>query len=170
MPAIALMLRTPPLWTVATFDPDRDIPPMERELGDSLDAMNADLRPFAEHGGKLILYHGLTDALLSSYNTVDYFDRVHAAMGAAAADGFSRLYLVPGMGHCEGGPGPDHFDALAAVEAWVEQDSAPQDLIASHLHDGVADRTRTLCPYPKVAAYTGSGDSDRAENFHCRAQ
>jgi feruloyl esterase len=162
------MLRSRPAWTVATFDADRDIPPMERELEDSLDAMNAKLQPFAARGGKLILYHGLADDLLSPYNTIDYFERVRRAVGAQATDAFARLYLVPGMGHCGGGPGPDRFDALTAVEAWVEHAAAPKELIASHLREGVADRTRPLCPYPQVASYTGSGDSDQAKNFVCR--
>jgi feruloyl esterase len=170
LPAVTLMLRSPPAWNVATFDADRDIPPMERELEDSMDAMNAKLRPFAARGGKLILYHGLADDLLSPYNTIDYFERVRTVLGASATAAFARLYLVPGMGHCGGGPGPNRFDALTALVAWVEHDTAPKELIASHLREGAAERTRPLCPYPQVATYTGSGDSDQAKNFVCRGR
>ena len=77
--------------------------------------------------------------------------------------------MAPGMGHCAGGPGPNSFDSLSALEAWVEQDDAPESIIAVHRENGEVDRSRPLCPYPEVAAYTGSGSIDEAENFVCRA-
>jgi feruloyl esterase len=77
--------------------------------------------------------------------------------------------MVPGMGHCGGGNGPNTFDSLRALEEWVEHGHAPQAIIASHLTNGVVDRTRPLCPYPQTAVYKGSGSSDDAANFTCRS-
>jgi feruloyl esterase len=75
--------------------------------------------------------------------------------------------MAPGVNHCRGGEGPDTFDALAAVEEWVEKGVAPDRLIASRRREGKVDRTRPLCPYPQVARYKGSGSSDDAANFAC---
>jgi feruloyl esterase len=73
------------------------------------------------------------------------------------------------MGHCSGGAGPNTFDALAALEQWVEQGRPPDRILASHSTNGVVDRMRPLCPYPQIAAYTGTGSVDAAANFVCRA-
>lgn len=154
--------------TPESFDPDRDIPKLEAELGPLLDSMNPDLSPFAARGGKLIVYHGWRDARLSPYNTVAYYKSVRARMGRKPVDRFLRLYMVPGMGHCGGGPGPNVFDMVAPLEAWVEQDKAPGAILATHLRQGKADRTRPLCPYPQVARYQGSGSADDAANFVCK--
>jgi feruloyl esterase len=83
---------------------------------------------------------------------------------------FFRLFMVPGMNHCSGGPGTDHFDMLTAMENWVEKGTAPDRVVASHMTDGKVDRTRPLCPYPQVALYNGSGSTDDAANFACGAQ
>jgi feruloyl esterase len=80
-----------------------------------------------------------------------------------------ELYMVPGMNHCQGGPGTDYFDKMGAIEEWVAKGSAPDKIIASHLTNGTADRTRPLCPYPQVAAYKGTGSADDAANFVCKA-
>jgi len=80
---------------------------------------------------------------------------------------FYRLFMVPGMQHCVGGPGPDHFDALTALEEWVEKKSPPDHIIATHLTDGKPDRTRPLCYYPYAAQWTGKGSTDNAESFAC---
>jgi feruloyl esterase len=79
-----------------------------------------------------------------------------------------RLFMMPGMNHCQGGPGTASFDGLAALEAWVERKQPPSRIPASHVENGVATRTRPLCPYPQVAAYTGSGSPDAAESFVCK--
>ena len=78
------------------------------------------------------------------------------------------MFLVPGMGHCGGGDGPNTFDTLAALEQWTENGKAPEKMIASHSTAGKIDRTRPLCAYPKVAKYVGSGSSDDAQNFVCK--
>ena len=81
-----------------------------------------------------------------------------------------RLFMAPGMGHCGGGPGPNSFDSLTAIEDWVENDRAPDEIIAVHRSDGVVDRSRPLCPYPEIAVYDGDGSSDEAENFSCQVE
>ncbi len=169
-PAIALMLQTTaPDWTVATFDPDKQIPALQQQFSGDMDSMSPDLTAFKAHGGKLILYHGWADQLLSPYNTIDYYDSVNQKMGGAQTQEFSRLYMVPGMMHCAGGPGPDQFDAVDAVAKWVEHGQAPAELIASHRTAGKVDRTRPLCVYPQVAKYKGTGSTDDAANFTCAA-
>ncbi|RZP29990.1 tannase/feruloyl esterase family alpha/beta hydrolase, partial [bacterium] len=85
----------------------------------------------------------------------------------SAVDDSYRLFMAPGMGHCGGGEGPNRFDALAALESWVEDGNAPDQIVASRARDGVVDRTRPLCPYPQLAVYSGSGSTDDAANFVC---
>ena len=75
--------------------------------------------------------------------------------------------MAPGMAHCGGGPGPNTFDMQAALEQWVERGIAPEAVIATHSTNGVVDRSRPLCPYPKVAVYSGKGDTNDAANFAC---
>ncbi len=157
-------------WSPETFDFDRDVPPLEAELGRTLGRTDPDLSAFAAAGGKIILYHGWTDGVISPYNTVEYWASVQNEMGGDAVESFARLYMAPGMNHCGGGPGPDRFDALALLEAWVERGEAPGRLIASKLGpDGEPTVTRPLCPYPQVAVHDGEGDPDAAESFRCEA-
>ena len=87
--------------------------------------------------------------------------------GAEKAADSIRLFMVPGMAHCGGGDGTSVFDSLAVLEQWVEQKKTPAQILASHVTNGVADRTRPLCPYPTIAAYKGSGDTNDAANFTC---
>jgi feruloyl esterase len=79
----------------------------------------------------------------------------------------ARLFMVPGMAHCRGGEGPASFDAIAALERWVESPVPPDSITASRIVDGKADRARPLCPYPQVARYRGTGSTDDAANFYC---
>jgi len=81
---------------------------------------------------------------------------------------FYRLYMVPGMFHCGGGPGPNVFDLQTALERWVEQKEAPEAVVATHSTNRVVDRSRPLCPYPKTAVYKGTGDTNDAASFDCR--
>jgi feruloyl esterase len=81
---------------------------------------------------------------------------------------FLRLFMAPGMQHCSGGPGPNTFDVIGALERWVEQRVAPDRIVATHRTNGVVDRTRPLCPYPLVVRYDGSGSIDDAASFSCR--
>jgi feruloyl esterase len=80
---------------------------------------------------------------------------------------FARLFMVPGMGHCGGGEGPNSFDMVGALDQWVEKSKAPEQIIASRLTNGAVDRTRPLCQYPLVAVWTGSGGTDSASSFTC---
>ncbi len=162
-----------PTWDFRTLNFDRDV-----ELADKLDnvdggllnATDPNLRAFVARRGKLLLYHGWNDQLIAPRNAIDYYKSVVAAMGGADKTMESvRLFMAPGMTHCAGGEGPSSFDALSAIEQWVEHAKAPTEIIASHLTGGVADRTRPLCPYPQVAHYNGAGTIDDAASFVCKA-
>jgi feruloyl esterase len=118
-------------------------------------------------GAKLILYHGWSDPDISPLNTVNYYKQVESVVGAKTQD-FARLFMVPGMQHCGGGPGTTSFDAVTPLERWVEQGVAPERIVASHYANGVVDRTRPLCPYPKVAVYDGKGKVTDAASFACK--
>ena len=127
-----------------------------------------DLSSFAATGRKIMLFHGMSDPWFSANDTIDFFGRVEAGTKTAVPmEDWAQLYLVPGMGHCRGGPaGLDRFDLLTPLVAWVENDAAPAGIVAS----GAAfeGRTRPLCPFPSHAHYTGSGDTEDAANFVCR--
>ena len=158
------------------MDLDRDVAYADQHVGPILNSMNADLRPFRERGGKLIQYHGWADWGITPYNSIDYFNSVVSTVGGSTSDAarqdvqeFHRLFLMPGVSHCSGGDGPDAFDGLGALEAWVERGEAPERIQAAKLVDGKTVRTRPLCPYPQVARYDGSGSIDDAANFACES-
>jgi feruloyl esterase len=146
---------------------ESDIEATEDKVGWMFNATNPDLRPFRAHGGKLIQYHGWSDPDIPPDNSINYHDSVEAAVDKAGE--FYRLFMVPGMQHCTGGPGTFSFDALTALEQWVEHGTAPDQIPAAHLTAGKVDRTRPLCPYPQVAKYKGTGSTDEAANFSCAA-
>ena len=158
-----------PEWTIDRFDFDTDIVNAEETDHDTLNALDPNLKPFFNRGGKLIAYHGWSDAQISPLNATQYHQRVVEGVGNAdeVHDSY-RLFMAPGMGHCSGGEGPSVFDKMAPIEAWVEQGEAPDMIIASRPRDETVDRTRPLCPYPQVAVYTGSGSTDDAANFACQ--
>jgi len=142
-----------------------------------INAVDPDLHPFQANGGKLIHYHGFSDPDITPINSINYFESVTKVMGKGRQDEgnglrltqqFYRLFMVPGMQHCAGGPGTDHFDALTALERWVELGIAPDRIIASHVEGSVTTMTRPLCPYPQLATYTGHGDTNDAANFVCK--
>jgi pimeloyl-ACP methyl ester carboxylesterase len=152
-----------------------------RMVGPLMATDNPDLRPFQARGGKLIVYHGWNDNLIMPQGTVRYYDRVTQAV--TVPETFSRLYMVPGMAHCSGGPGVNQFgqggsgivpmepktDIFRALMAWSERGVAPADITASRIEGGSVTRTRPLCPYPQVARYKGSGGTDDAASFSCVA-
>jgi feruloyl esterase len=133
-----------------------------------IDATSADLKPFIDRGGKLLIYHGWGDTNVPPRSSANYYDRLVETLGARQVADAVRLYMAPGMGHCGGGEGPNIFDALTAVEEWREQGKPPAEILASQVVDGTTVRTRPLCPYPQVPRYTGSGSLDQAANFVCR--
>jgi feruloyl esterase len=122
---------------------------------------------FRQHGGKVLLYTGLSDPTFSPLELIDYYQRLAAANGGLETTrSFARLFLVPGMTHCGGGRSLDDFDPLAALTQWVEEDRPPERLIAK----GAAfpGRTRPVCAYPQQTRYRGQGSIEAAESFECR--
>ncbi|GGL35917.1 putative esterase [Caulobacter rhizosphaerae] len=164
-------------WNPASFDLDRDYPKARQKTGAALDADNPDLRPFADHGGKLILFHGWEDPAIPAQATINYYSAVSERTGAQA-DTSVRLFMAPGMSHCMFGHGPDVFDPVAAIDGWVSSGKPPETIIASKMSSNIAQalgrptktvRTRPLCAWPKVAHYNGTGSTDEARNFTCVA-
>jgi feruloyl esterase len=150
-------------WDFHKFDVDRDMKEAEHKLGSVMNSRDPDLKKFHDRGGKLIIYHGWSDAAIPAKAAIDYYQSVQKKMGERAAADFVRLYMVPGMQHCGGGSGCTQFDMQAPIEAWVEQGKAPAQVIAR----GNAGRTHPLCAYPAVAKYSGAGSTDDAANFTC---
>jgi len=169
-----------PDWDFRSFDFDKDLAYALDKVGSAVDSDNPDLRPMRDTGAKLLVYHGWSDPDISPLGSINYFENVvdiiaddtqasNRASAVNSTQDFFRLFMVPGMGHCRGGPGPDQFDALTALENWVENDIAPETIIASKVEKGKTITSRPLCVYPKVAGYNGTGSTDRAENFSCIA-
>ncbi|HLK68341.1 MAG TPA: tannase/feruloyl esterase family alpha/beta hydrolase [Bryobacteraceae bacterium] len=171
-------------WDFRTFTVDRDMQASDEKMAKVLNATDPNLKPFLARGGKLIMYHGWSDAAIPPAATIEYYNEVVAKIGAKDSENFMRLYMVPGMQHCGGGPGPNVFgsasvplgdpqhDAGRAMERWVEDGFAPREIIATKYQTGSNPasgvvRTRPLCPYPQVAHYKGSGSTDDAANFVC---
>jgi feruloyl esterase len=178
----------PGVWDFSTFDFDGDMRATDRKAKRTFNATEADLRDFRGHNrrGKILMWHGWEDPAISGHSAVDYYQRV--VRENHDADEFFRLFMVPGMLHCGGGPGPNSFgqslpqatplsnapehDILSALERWVEKGVAPKRIVAvKYLNNqptqGI-ERTRPLCVYPRTAVYTGSGGTDDAANFKCR--
>jgi feruloyl esterase len=157
-----------PSWDWRSFVLDRDAS-KANAIDKDVDELDPHLANFAKHKGKLLLYHGWADQQVAPGSTVDFYHQaVESSRDPGNASNWIRLFMVPGMGHCSGGEGPDTFDKISVLEQWVEQGRAPDRIIASHLTAGKPDRTRPLCPYPQIARYQGTGSIDDAANFVCR--
>lgn len=173
-------------WTLGAafapsrFDFDSDLDRVDAQLASALNANSADLSEFARRGGKLLLYSGLADPAVPFAEVVNYYDRVDASAGSADQQ-FARLFLVPGMGHCFGGPGVTDIgqpltssvpqaqedDALMTLVAWTEGAKPPAMLIArTPVDDGQPAKERPVCAYPALPEYRG-GDASRRSSFAC---
>lgn len=177
----------------ANFDFHHDIAKVDDQLAAVLNATSTDLSEFREHGGKLLMYHGWADPLIPSQSSINYFLALMGNEGPGSQQGFqpagffdhgnghgnpalrrpqsyARLFMVPGMYHCSGGPGPNTFDALTPLVKWVEAGVAPDTILATKFVDDTppaVQMTRPLCVFPKIAKYNGSGSTSIAANFTC---
>ena len=129
------------------------------------------MREFLKKNKKLILYHGFSDPALTPYRTMVYYeDLAKVAGGADKLEKNVRLFMVPGMQHCGGGPGPDVFDMATAIDNWVAKGVAPAQIMATKFtnrRSGPVVRTMPLCKYPEMARYKGAGDVNDAANWSC---
>jgi feruloyl esterase len=159
-----------PKWDPKMFDPATDIDRAMKSPGHEwLLSDNPNLAPFFDRGGKLFMYHGWADPQVPAHTAMTYYNNVLKTVGPQAANSMA-LFMVPGMLHCNGGPGTDTFDKVAALDAWVERGQKPTRIVASHLTGGKVDKTRPLCPFGQVAKWNGKGDTNDAANFSCVAE
>ncbi len=168
-----------PDWDWKTFDFNRDVAAVDARLAVPLNATSADLDVFRVHGHKLLVYHGWADWLVAPQESINYYRSVMGAQTRGAArphssnaeqtQRFYRLFMVPGMSHCGGGPGLNTVDPLASLELWVEKGIAPEKIIATRMDKNTVEITRPVCPYPQSARYNGVGDTNNAANFSCGA-
>jgi Tannase and feruloyl esterase len=170
-----------PKWNILTADVSTSLQQAVQTTAAELDATNPDLSAFAARGGKLIMYHGWNDPAISPWNSIAYYQEVQKTMGGAKAESVLRLYMAPGTEHCVGGPGPSSFGQLGIPTAkgpkygvfdslvdWVEKDVPAGEVIATKYGaENKVEMTRPLCPYPAVAKYNGTGDTNDAANFTC---
>jgi Tannase and feruloyl esterase len=179
------MVLNDPTWNPLTADVDASLQTAINRRGHDLDAIDPDLSRFAAHGGKLIMYHGWNDPAISPLNSVQYVAEVKRTMGSAKADDVVRLYMVPGMEHCAGGPGPNFFGqlglpaadgdgtgAMDMLQIWVEQGKAPGPILAvksTGTQKAPVRIVRPICPYPQQTMYDGKGDPNIPGNFACKA-
>ena len=128
------------------------------------------LLPFIQQGRKLIIYHGASDPAIPASRSIMFYHALAATLhGLRKTQANVRLFLVPGMQHCGGGIGPDQFDTLSAIEAWVEHGKAPEAIAATTKPDAPAPHSLPLCPYPQQARYSGVGALGDAANWKCVA-
>lgn len=170
-------------WDWRKFDYDHDVALADSKLA-AVNATDTNIGAFKARGGKLLMYSGWADPTGPPMDAVQYYNAVAKRFGGRRqTDGFIRLFMVPGMAHCDYGPGPNRFgqvgprltegeehsahDVLAALVDWVERGVPPKRIIASHFTNDTVDRTRPLCPYPQIARWTRTGSSDDEAYFRC---
>jgi feruloyl esterase len=175
-------------WTPTTYSPAENAHQADVRTGAILNSIDPNLRPFQQHGGKLIQYVGWGDTAISPENDINYYDSVSREIGGHEdIRDFYRLFLVPGMAHCFGGPGATAFgqvggvngpnpsdasdDIFTALDRWVEYQKVPDTIVATkYVNDdptqGIAFQ-RPLCPFPQHAKYKGTGTTTGAASFAC---
>ncbi len=176
-----------PKWDPASLDFDRDPALAKRKIGPLLDPDSPDLSAFRARGGKLLVYHGWGDQMVPAQTSTDYHAAVVAKMGGRRkVDGFFRLFMIPGMAHCVGGPGASELlpltdvsavpaepgrDVLVTMQRWVEMHSVPQELVTTRSDErGHVEQTRLVCSEPLRARYLGSGNPRDASRWRCRGE
>jgi feruloyl esterase len=172
-------------WSYLKTDMATALDAADTKMADKLNSTEANLKAFQSRGGKLIIYHGWADAAIPPVNAIHYYDAVSQTMGSDTADGFVRLYMLPGVQHCAGGPGPNYLgqtgvlkpgdaqhDIFTALVDWVEQGAPPKAIVATKFtQDDPAkgvDMTRPVCPYPQSAQYDGHSDGKQSSSFTCK--
>jgi feruloyl esterase len=173
--ALANEFLTPPdpSLAITQFDFDRDPKRMDAFSAVYDTHRDARLTEFRKRGGKLLIFHGTADPIFSALESIDYYQRLTRNNGGVdPTANWARLFLVPGMNHCAGGPATDSFDGLGAIVDWVEKGTAPARIEASARPGTTyfAGRTRPLCPYPGYARYSGTGSLEDGANFVCAAR
>lgn len=166
-----------PNWNWRIFNYSSDVTSVDARLASMLNAINPNLSAFKSRGGKLIMYHGWADWLVSPQESIDYYDAVADTQGGIArahhetkyeeTGDFLRLFMVPGMAHCSGGPGLDSINALPALDLWVEKGIPPKQIIAARVSGNNRVMARPVCPYPEVPRYHGVGATTVAAHFSC---
>jgi len=137
-------------------------------LGPDIPDDPSELAAFWRKGGKLLIYHGYDDLVISPYRSIWFYeDLAEKNGGYEKLQRQARLFMVPGMLHCSGGPGPNTFDTLSALEDWVEKGVSPDGIVASHSTGSAINRTMPICKFPEQAHYKGSGEVTEAENWTC---
>jgi feruloyl esterase len=152
-------------WDWKTFNIDTD-PALAKKMGGFIDAVETDMSAFKNRGGKLLIFHGWADPAIQPEHSIDYYNNVLARMGKNQSEWLS-LFMVPGMGHCAGGAGPNQIDWMTALETWREKGEAPASILGKG-KNGDTPMSRPICPYPQVATYKGSGDINEAASFLCK--
>ena len=158
-----------------TLDFDTSMAKVDSVLAPTVNFMSTDLSRYRDGGGKLILYQGFADFIVSPLDTINYYHRIMTERNLTLAQeqSFVRLFMAPGMGHCGGGAGPNSFDALTPLVRWVEQGVAPNQIVATkYVNDDPTQgvkMTRPLCAYPQEARFSGLGDPNSAQNYACTA-
>jgi feruloyl esterase len=166
-----------PGWNWRNFDFNHDVATVDARLAPMLNATNPDLSVFKAHEHKLLEFHGWADWLVPPEESIGYYRSVADVQSNPAASHnrsqdeetqtFYRLFMVPGMAHCSGGPGLNTLDPLPSLELWVENGIAPDKIIAARTDSGTTQMTRPLCPFPQTARYNGTGDTEDAGSFSC---
>jgi feruloyl esterase len=154
-----------PHWDFNSFDYNKDVTRAMQAGSAQLDVPPTGLDTFLGGGRKLLLSHGWADGLIPPMNTVNFYTELTRHLGPEKSTG-TRLFMIPGMGHCAGGDGPFMFDAVSTLDKWVETGHAPERIVVSN-PPGAPPRTRPLCPHPQEAVYSGTGSTDDAKNFKC---